>query len=87
MVVGAVERSGGVADYSQGMPAELTVSAAGTVWCASRDGLSAVQEEGTSFGEPLSMQIPLTSEDDQLLLLLPVSPHISCHWTNTEYHF
>jgi len=65
VVVGAVEWSGRYAHYSQGLASELTVSTAGTVWCASRDGLSAVQMLGTSFGEPLSMQIiiSLTSED------------------------
>jgi len=62
VVVGAVEPSGGVAYYSQGLATEVTVSAAGTVSCAALGG-STVRERGTSFGEPLSMQIPLTSED------------------------
>ena len=64
MVVGAVERSGRYAHYSQGMASQLTVSAAGRIWCASasREGIT-VQRYGTSFGEPLLMQISLTSED------------------------
>ena len=61
IVVGAVETSGIYAHYSQGLAPELTVSAVGRVLCASgqRD---LIEDEGTSFGEPLSMQISLTSD-------------------------
>ena len=57
VVVGGVDASGMYADYSQGLPGELTVSAVGDVVCASSTGGTA-EWEGTSFGEPLStMQI------------------------------
>jgi len=62
VVVGAVEPSGGNTYYSQGLATEVTVSASGKVWCAASDGTSVTQDSGTSFGELLSMQIPLTSE-------------------------
>jgi hypothetical protein len=56
IVVGAVDRDGFRADYSQGFPAELTVSAVGRVVCASRQGRGTARREGTSFGEHLSKQ-------------------------------
>jgi hypothetical protein len=57
IVVGAVDRYGFRADYSQGLPAELTVSAVGTVVCASKQGRgSTATMTGTSFGERLSKQ-------------------------------
>ena len=61
MVVGGVDTSGIYAPYSQGLAAELTVSAVGEVLCADHEG-GASEWEGTSFGEPLSMQISLTSD-------------------------
>ena len=56
VVVGGVDTSGIRGDYSQGLPAQLTVSAVGRVACASRQG-GTVVGQGTSFGERLSMQI------------------------------
>ena len=51
VVVGGVDRSGIRGAYSQGLPAQLTVSAVGTrVACASLNG-RAVLQEGTSVGE------------------------------------
>ena len=61
MVVGGVDRSGTRGEYSQGLPAQLTVSAVGTVACASRQGGTAARI-GTSYGERLS-EILLTSDD------------------------
>jgi hypothetical protein len=54
IVVGAVDRYGFRADYSQGLPEEVTVSAIGRVLCASEEGAEIWQ--GTSFGMCLSKQ-------------------------------
>ncbi len=54
VVVGAVQLSGIYAPYSQGLAPELTVSAAGNVFCASPGEEGASESEGTSNGEPLS---------------------------------
>jgi len=62
VVVGGVDTSGVRGAYSQGLPAQLTVSAVGRVACASRQG-RAKMKQGTSVGEGLSMQISLTSDD------------------------
>ena len=62
MLVGAVEISGIYSSYSQGIAADLTVSAVGTVFCAARRGGARRMVEGTSFGESLLMQISLTSD-------------------------
>jgi len=62
VVVGAVDTSGFYAPYSQGLASELTVSAPGRVFCASPDG-GVYQRQGTSHGEPLSVQISLISDD------------------------
>jgi hypothetical protein len=56
IVVGAVDRYGFRAEYSQGLPAELTVSALGAVVCASRQRGGTAAMVGTSFGERLSKQ-------------------------------
>ena len=56
VVVGAVDAYGIYAPYSQGLAAELTVSAVGKVFCASRQG-GASEWQGTSFGGFLTMQI------------------------------
>jgi len=61
VVVGAVDTGGILASYSQGSAAELTVAAAGRVFCASHEG-GDTEFQGTSYGEPLSMQIS-TSDD------------------------
>ena len=53
MVVGGVETSGIYWQESQGLAAELTVSAPVRVVCAVGSG-SAVNRVGTSFGEPRS---------------------------------
>jgi len=53
VVVGAVDRSGTRGDYSQGLPAQLTVSAVGRAACADRQG-GTIMREGTSVGEHLS---------------------------------
>jgi len=62
VVVGAVDTSGIYAPYSQGLAAELTVSAVERVVCASRQGGTS-EAQGTSYGEPLSMQMPSKSDD------------------------
>ena len=62
MVVGGVETSGIYYPDSQGLAAELTVSAAARVLCASGSE-SAANYEGTSFGEPLSEYISLAFDD------------------------
>jgi len=62
MVVGGVDTSGIRGGYSQGLPAQLTVSAVGRVACASRQGGTS-ERQGTSYGEPLSMQMPSNSDD------------------------
>ena len=63
VVVGAVDTSGIYAPYSQGLAAELTVSAVGRVVCASRQGGTS-QSQGTSYGEFLGlMQSSSTSND------------------------
>jgi len=54
VVVGAVDTSGIYAPYSQGLAAELTVSAAGRVYCADHRGGTSIWT-GTSFGGLLSM--------------------------------
>jgi hypothetical protein len=54
IVVGGVDTSGIRGGYSQGLPAQLTVSAVGRVLCASEEG--AEIWTGTSFGERLSKQ-------------------------------
>ena len=56
MVVGGVDTSGIYASFSQGLAYELTVSADATPYCALGDG-STTRAEGTSFGEPLPIQI------------------------------
>ena len=56
VVVGAVDTDGIYAPYSQGLAAELTVSAAGRVFCASHEG-GDTEFQGTSYGEPFSMQV------------------------------
>jgi hypothetical protein len=61
VVVGAVELSGLYARYSKGLAAELTVSAVGRVYCASRTG-GITQQQGTSFGETVSMHVSSTSD-------------------------
>src|SRR6266545_224131 len=61
VVVGAVDPDGIYAPYSQGLAYELTVSAVGRVFCASHEG-GATEFQGTSYGEPLSIQIS-TSND------------------------
>ena len=53
MVVGGVETSGVYWQESQGLAAELTVSAAARVLCASGSD-NAANYAGTSFGKPLS---------------------------------
>jgi len=62
VVVGGVNTAGIYGRYSQGMAFELTVSASGSVICASRQG-GVTQGEGTSFCECLSMQISFTFDD------------------------
>jgi len=62
VVVGGVETSGIYYRDSQGLAAELTVSAAARVLCASGSE-TATNYEGTSFGEPLSGYISLAFDD------------------------
>jgi len=61
VVVGAVESSGIYATYSKGLASELTVSAVGSVYCASRAG-GIAPRQGTSFGETFSIHISSTSD-------------------------
>jgi hypothetical protein len=56
IVVGGVDTSGLRGDYSQGLPEQLTVSAAGRVVCASEEGTGTATWQGTSFGERLTKQ-------------------------------
>jgi len=56
VVVGGVETSGIYWRESQGLAAELTVSAAARVFCASGSESAAINT-GTSFGEPFSVYI------------------------------
>ena len=88
VVVGAVGISGIYAQYSQGLAAELTVSAVGNGLCADRRG-GASERRGTSYGESLQYksQLLITLVGMKLLLLLRVSLHISCRSINTEYNF
>ena len=58
VVVGGVDTSGIYASFSQGLAYELTVSADATPYCASRDG-GIRRALGTSFGEPLPIQISM----------------------------
>jgi hypothetical protein len=62
VVVGGVETSGIYWRQSQGLAAELTVSAPATVFCATGSEGAAI-ETGTSFGEPLSGYISLAFDD------------------------
>jgi len=61
VVVGAVQTSGIYATYSKGLASELTVSVVGSVHCAHREG-GITQDQGTSFGETLSIHISSTSD-------------------------
>ena len=86
VVVGAVDKYGIYAPYSQGLAHELTVSAVGQVICANRRG-GASQWTGTSFGGPLSMQISLTPDDiGRCILATPAVAGLSAYLLSLDQY-